>query len=115
MKPLSVQLLTYEMISTTDRNFSLLSSILGGYIIHTIYIYYLKISLPFSALESSNTTVTDGKEDSGPKSFLLPSLFPITTPLNSPRDVSPARNYEIQQRRKVRFQFVKSIQPDVSL
>ena len=74
-----------------------------------IAIYYI------SALESSNTTTTDGKEDSGPKSFLLPSLFPITTPLNSPRDVSPARNYEIQQRRKVRFQFVKSIQPDVSL
>ena len=62
---------------------------------------------------SATSTTTDGKEDA-PKSFLLPSLFPITTPLNSPRDVSPARSSELQQRRKVQFQFVKAIQPDVS-
>ena len=72
----------------------------------------LNILLRLLGLESS-VSGTDGKEE-GTKGFLLPTLFPMTTPLNSPRDISPGTSEMHQLPRKVHFQYTKSNQPDVS-
>ena len=73
----------------------------------------LNILLRLLGLESS-VSGTDGKEE-GTKGFLLPTLFPMTTPLNSPRDISPGTSEMHQLPRKVHFQYTKSNQPDVSM